>query len=158
LPDAPFINKETYMWRFTTHRTWNVTLWMVQLLLATVFLVTGYIKVVQPIDVLAVSYQWIRHVPPLFVRVIGIGELLAVAGLLGPAATGILPRLTVFAAVGIMIVMVGAIITHTLLSEPLTIAVNVVLLCLAACVAYGRSAVVPVPPRMGGRAAAPDRR
>ncbi len=138
------------MQQFTTRRTLNVTLWTVQLLLAAVFLITGCVKVVQPIDVLALSYQWVRHVPPILVRAIGISELLAVAGLLGPAATRILPRLTVFAAIGIIIVMVGAIITHTLLAEPFTIVVNMVLLGLAAWVAYGRSTIVPVPPRRGG--------
>lgn len=138
------------MQQSTKQRALNIVLWLIQLFLAAVFLFTGYVKVVQPIDILAVSYQWVTYVPPIFVRLIGVCELLAVAGLLGPAITRILPRLTVFAAVGIMLVMVGAIITHTLLMEPLTIVLNVILLGLAACVAYGRSVVMPVSSRMGG--------
>ena len=131
----------------TMRRALNISLWVVQLLLMAVFVLTGFVKVFQPIGVLAETYRWIGVAPPLFVRFVGICELLAAAGLLGPAALRVMPRLTVFAAMGIILLMVGAIVTHVLLGPWSTIIVNLMLLSLAAFVAYGRSILVPVQPR-----------
>jgi hypothetical protein len=70
----------------------NIGLWLVQLLLMAVFVLTGFVKVFQPIDALAATYHWIGVAPPLFVRFVGICELLAAAGLLGPAALRVMPK------------------------------------------------------------------
>jgi len=52
--------------------------------------------------------------------------------------TGIAPILTPLAAVGLLLIMIGAIVTHLRRGEARTIVVNVVLLLLAAVVAWGR--------------------
>ena len=136
------------MSRSTMRRALNIGLWVVQLLLMAVFVLTGFVKVFQPIDVLAETYRWIGFAPPVFVRFVGICELLAAAGLLGPAVLRLMPRLTVFAAIGIILLMVGAMITHVLLGPWSTIVVNLILLSLAAFVAYGRLVLAPVQPRV----------
>ena len=77
-------------------------------------------------------------------RFIGAAEILAGIGLILPALTGILPWLTPLAAVGLIIVMVGAVIFHIPRKEYPNIAFNVILLALAAFVAYGRFVLVPL--------------
>ena len=71
-------------------------------------------------------------------RLIGALEVLGAIGLVLPALTGVLPWLTPLAALGLVATMVGAILTHLRRNENSAIAVPVVLLVIAAFVAYGR--------------------
>jgi hypothetical protein len=64
--------------------------------------------------------------------------LLAAAGLILPAAFDVVPVLVPLAAVGLALLMVGAILTHARRAEFSNIGVNVVLLATAAVVAWGR--------------------
>src|SRR5690349_7316776 len=72
------------------------------------------------------------------IRLIGVLEVLAAVGLVLPALTGVAPVLVPLAATGLVLVMVGAIVTHARRGETPMIVVNVVLLVLAAVVAWGR--------------------
>lgn len=72
------------------------------------------------------------------VRVIGIAEFAAALGLILPAVTGIATILTPLAATGLAVTMVLAAITHARRKEPSGIVMNVVILVLAAVVAWGR--------------------
>jgi uncharacterized membrane protein YphA (DoxX/SURF4 family) len=121
----------------------NIALWIVQVILAAAFLMAGYIKTFQPLDVAAKTVTWIPDVPPRLVRFIGVCELLAGIGLIVPALTGILPWLTPLAAVGLMLVMLCATIFHLTRREYPAVGFVVVLFALAAFVAYGRWALVP---------------
>jgi uncharacterized membrane protein YphA (DoxX/SURF4 family) len=120
----------------------NVALWAVQALLAVAFLAAGFMKASQPIARLATSMAWVKAVPSALVRFIGVAEVLGAIGLVLPLLTGILPWLTPLAAVGLMIVMLGAVAFHGSRHEYPAIGFNVVLFVLAAFVAYGRFAVV----------------
>ena len=64
--------------------------------------------------------------------------MLAAAGLILPAALGIAPILVPLAAVGVVLLMIGAIITHTRRDEAPSIVVNIAILALAGFVAWGR--------------------
>ena len=66
-------------------------------------------------------------------------ELVGAVGLIIPAATGIMPRLTFFAAIGLIFDMIGAAITHFGRGEYSFILINIILLGLAAFVAFGRN-------------------
>ena len=121
----------------------NIVLWIVQVLLALVFLLAGIMKATQPIDRLAARMGWVRDFGPQIVRLIGVLEILGAVGLLLPALTGIWPWLTPLAAVGLVLTMIGAMLTHARRQEYSHIGSNVVLLLLAAFVAYGRFLVVP---------------
>ena len=55
-----------------------------------------------------------------------------------PAAVHIAPILVPLAAIGLVLVMVGAAVVHTRRNEPMNVAVNVVLIALAVFVAWGR--------------------
>jgi hypothetical protein len=80
----------------------------------------------------------IEDFSPRTIKVIGTLEVLAAVGLILPAALGIAPVLVPLAAVGLVLLMVGAIITHLRRNEIQAIVVNLVLLAMAAIVAWGR--------------------
>ena len=79
-------------------------LWIVQGLLALLFLFTGGMKLVLPIEVLTQG----SPLPGLFVRFLGAAEVLGAIGLVLPGLLGIRPGLTPLAAVGLVIIMIGA--------------------------------------------------
>jgi hypothetical protein len=117
----------------------NTALWIVAIVLAVVFVGSGLVKEVVPKEKLVTSGQgWARDVSPTTIRLIGLAELLGAIGLILPAAVHIAPILVPLAAVGLVLVMVGAAVVHARRSEPMNIAVNVVLIGLAVFVAWGR--------------------
>src|SRR5689334_20513139 len=83
----------------------SIALWVMQVLLALAFLLAGVPKASQPIPTLAKRITWANDVPAPFVRFIGVAEILGALGLILPALTGILPWLTIAAAIGLVIVM-----------------------------------------------------
>ncbi len=121
----------------------GVALWVIQGLLAVAFLGAGAMKLSQPKEKLAQNMGWVEDFSQPAVRLIGAVEVLGAIGLVLPALTGILPWLTPLAALGLALTMVGAALTHLRRKEYATIAVNAVLLVLAAFVAYGRFFVLP---------------
>ena len=121
----------------------GVALWVIQGLLAVAFLGAGAMKLSQPKEKLAQNMGWVEDFSQPAVRLIGAVEVFGAVGLVLPALTGILPWLTPLAALGLVLTMVGAALTHLRRKEYGNIAVNVVLLVLAAFVAYGRFFVLP---------------
>jgi hypothetical protein len=121
----------------------NTALWVVQVLLAIAYLAAGVLKTTQPIETLGKSMRWVNAVPAGFVRFIGIAELLGAIGLILPLVTGVLTWLTVAAAVGLVVVQLGATIVHASRRELVSLPANVILFALAVFVAYGRAAVIP---------------
>ena len=123
----------------------NIALWVVQILLALAFAMVGIMKVTQPIEKLEPRMGgWVKDVGSRGVRLIGTLEILGAIGLILPAVTGILPWLTPVAAVGLAMIMVGAMIAHGRRGEYSPIGVNVVLLLLTLFVIYGRFVIVPI--------------
>ncbi|ALE05878.1 DoxX family protein [Arthrobacter sp. ERGS1:01] len=118
----------------------NVALWIVQILLAVMFLATGAMKVSQPIDKLGTRMPWVNHFPVGVVRFVGIAEILGAVGVILPQLTNIAPVLTPIAASALALVMVLAALWHLRQKEFSTIAVNAVLFVLAVFVAWGRFA------------------
>ena len=109
-------------------------LWIVQALLAIVFLCAGGMKLVVPLDVLYTFMQ--LPLPGIFIRFIGACEVLGAIGLILPGLTRIRPQLTSLAARGLVLIMVGAVMFTPPEALP-TAALPVVLGLLAAFVAYG---------------------
>jgi uncharacterized membrane protein YphA (DoxX/SURF4 family) len=118
----------------------NVTLWIIAGLLAALFLASGLAKLAQPKEKLVASSMGaaLAGFSPPAVKAIGTLELLAAAGLVLPAALDVTPVLVPLAAVGVVALMVGAAVTHTRRHEAQAVVMNVVLLALAAVVAWGR--------------------
>jgi hypothetical protein len=114
-------------------------LWVVQALLALLFLFAGVMKLVLPLDQMAGPVE----LPGPFLRFIGAAETLGALGLILPGLLGIRPWLTPLAAAGLVVIMIGAAVV-TLVAGDVTLAVPpVVVGLLAAFVAYGRWRRVP---------------
>ena len=122
----------------------NTAIWIVQILAALAFGMAGFMKLTQPHEKLVTNMKWVEDFAPNTIKVIGALELLGAIGLILPALTGILPSLTALAGVGLVLVMLGAIFTHIRRGEYPMIVINLVLLALAAFVAYGRFVAVPL--------------
>jgi len=120
----------------------NIALWVVQGALALTYLMAGGIKTFQPIALLSKRMTWVLSTAPIFVRLIGVAELLGAIGLILPMLTGILPWLVVAAAIGLVLVQICATIFHLMRGEGGKIPTNLVLLLLALFVAIGRLLIV----------------
>ena len=117
----------------------NVLLWVLAGVLAALFLFAGGQKMVRPVDKLvAAGMGWTGEAPLAAVRFVGTVEVLGALGLVLPAVTGIAPVLVPLAATGLALVMIGAIVTHVRRGESKGLGLPVVLLVLAAVVAWGR--------------------
>ena len=112
----------------------NRVLWIVQGLLAALFLFAGGMKLLTPIEVLSVMSPF----PGEFIRFIGICEVLGAVGLILPYALRILPGLTALAAAGLVVIMVGATVSTLAIGGGVLALPTLVLGLLAALVAHGR--------------------
>ncbi len=120
----------------------NTALWVVQIILAAIFLMAGLVKVTQPRERLVTQMGWVDDYSDGNLRLIGTLEILGAIGLVLPALTGILPILTPLAALGLAATMVGAGIIHWRRSEYGNIVGNILLLWLALFVTFGRFVIV----------------
>jgi len=116
----------------------NIALWIVQGLLAALYLMAGTLKIFQTAKAKE-QLPWAKNRSDGFVRFIGTSELPGALGLILPLVTGILPWLTVFAAIGLTLIQLLAIFTeHLPKKEYNVIPFNVVLLALGVFVVIGR--------------------
>ena len=117
----------------------NIVLWIIQVLLALLFLLAGGTKLILPIAEMTKDI----HLPGLFLRFLGVAEVLGALGLILPGALRIKPRVTSLAAVGLMIIVIGAtVITAT--NGPIVGAIlPFITTLLLAFVAYGRWRIAP---------------
>ena len=117
----------------------NLALWIVQTLLALLFLWAGGIKLVLPIEEMTKQMP----LPGLFLRLIALCEVLGAIGLILPRLLRIRPGLTPLAAAGLGIIMIGATVL-TLMSGDIAMALfPLVVGLLSAFVAYGRWRLAP---------------
>lgn len=118
----------------------NITLWIIAGLLALVFLAAGATKLTRPKERLAADPRmgWTDQFSAAAIKTIGALEVLAAIGLILPAALDIVPILVPLAATGLVLLMIGAVVTHARRKETQVIVLNLVLLALAAGVAWGR--------------------
>ena len=128
-------------------RALNITLWILQALLAAMFLMTGLMKLATPITQLAQSLPWAGDVPAALVRFIGLAEVAGALGLILPALTRIRPNLTPLAALGLVAVLVLAAVFHLTRGEAMMVPMNIILAALAGVVAWGRTRKAPIGPR-----------
>ena len=125
----------------------NIVLWVLQVLLAAAFFAHGLLFLNPPAEI---AVQMDASLPRWFQLFLGVAEILAAIGLILPAATRVMPWLVTWAAAGIMIVMVSATVWHLARSEFSSAAITLLLLAMAAVVAYMRRGAHPIPPRGRG--------
>jgi hypothetical protein len=114
-------------------------LWIVQVLLALLFLFAGGMKLVLPIEEMTKQIA----MPGSFLRFIGVAEVLGALGLIFPGLLHIRPGLTPLAASGLVIIMIGATALSLVIGPVATALIPLVVGCFAAFVAYGRWRLAP---------------
>ena len=114
-------------------------LWIVQGLLAALFIFAGVMKLVLPLEQLKGPVE----LAGWFLRFIGVAETLGGLGLILPGLLRIATWLTPLAALGLVIIMVGAVAITLQTGEVMNTAIPLVVGLLAVFVAYGRSRLVP---------------
>lgn len=123
-------------------------LWIVQILLALLFLFSGGIKLVLPTETLIAMGPPNQVVlPGAFIKFIGVCEVLGGLGLVLPSLLRIRPGLTPLAAVGLIIIMIGALVIDIIAHGMAGAVVPVVTGLLLGFVAYGRTRLAPIPAR-----------
>ena len=110
-------------------------LWIAQSVLAALFLFAGGMKLVMPVEALAAQ----SHLPGEFIKFIGVCETLGALGLILPGLLHVQERLTPLAASGLVIIMVGAVVTTILQGQGAAALVPAVVGLIATYVARGRS-------------------
>jgi uncharacterized membrane protein YphA (DoxX/SURF4 family) len=123
----------------------NIVLWIIQILLALLFLFAGITKLVLPIEVLtAMGSPNQVQLPGLFIRFIGVCETLGALGLVLPGVFRRQQYLTPLAAAGLVVIMIGAVIV-TAIGDGVVAAIGpLVFGLLCAFVAYGRWQLRPL--------------
>ena len=122
----------------------NIALWIVQGLLAAMFGMAGVMKTFQTARAKE-QMSWAKNSSDGFVRFVGISELLGALGLILPLVTGILPWLTLLAAIGLILIQLLAIFTEHLPKKGYNvIPVNILLIALAVFIVVGRWTLIAV--------------
>ena len=117
-------------------RVRTMALWIVQKLLALLFLCAGSMKLIVPIAMLTAQMQ--LPFPGSFLKFIGVAEVTGAMGLILPGLVRIRPRLTPLAACGLLIIMIGATTVTLVAGSVVGALVPLVVGLLCAAVAYGR--------------------
>jgi uncharacterized membrane protein YphA (DoxX/SURF4 family) len=121
-----------------------ISLWAVQLLLTTLFCWAGVVKLFSPRGELTALWPWTAKHPQLVILT-GIVDILGGVGLIVPSLLRIKPRLTIYVALGTILLMIIASIFHIARGEANSIFFNVLVAAMAAFIAWGRSRIWPVP-------------
>lgn len=124
----------------------NTALWIMAIVLATAFAIGGATQVLlskEKYRALAASQHWVDDFGPGHITAIGTIKIIGAVGLVLPAAVGVLPELTAWAACGLVLVMTGAGTTRFRRNEWGFMVGDLVFLALFACLAWGRFALEP---------------
>lgn len=113
----------------------SVLLWVVQGLLAAIFLFAGAFKLLAPAQTLAQQ----PHMSAVFLKLIGAFEVLGALGLVLPGLLRIRPELTPLAAAGLVIIMIGAVVVSLRQQGAATAVMPAIVGVLCVAVAYGRA-------------------
>jgi uncharacterized membrane protein YphA (DoxX/SURF4 family) len=126
----------------------NTVLWILQVVMGVYFFMVGVMHFIVPPG-LPAPMGWMYELPPGLHYFTGVAEILAGLGLILPGVTKIQPRLTIYAALGLVVLMIGAAGWHLLRGEVVSIGQNILLAAIAGFIAYGRWRLSPLPEKSG---------
>lgn len=118
-------------------KTIHITLWVFQILIA-VFMLSGTILKCMPIAKLSAMMPWTGQVPEYTVRVLALIDLAGALGLLLPMILKYKRALTVYAALGIALLMLCATVFHFSRNEGSVTVTNIIVLAMSLFIAWGR--------------------
>jgi uncharacterized membrane protein YphA (DoxX/SURF4 family) len=118
----------------------NTVVWIAQSLLAVAMVGAGATKLSQTKEQLVASgnMDWTEDFPESQIKGIGALEVLAAIGLIVPALLDLAPELVDVAAIGVVLLMLGAAVTHVRRKEPQMVVVNLVIAAIAVFIAIMR--------------------
>ena len=122
----------------------DIVIWIIQGIVALLFMMDGIMKVSKSKEELSQKMGWVEKFPKGQLKIIGLLEIIGSIGIVLPMILSILEELTVVAAVGLSLVMMGAIATHARRKEYKELKVNFFILLLLGFVITGRVILVPV--------------
>lgn len=115
-------------------KTKNIILWVIQVLLAGLFIFSGVVKLTMPIEALTAQIP----LPGLFIQCVSALEILGGLGLVLPGIFRMWKILTPLAAIGLLIIMIGAVVVTVLTMGILPALMPFVVGILCVVVAKGR--------------------
>lgn len=124
----------------------NTVLWIAQGVLALLFVMSGAMKLAKTREALAANPKmgWVNDVSPGFIKFIATAELAGALGMVLPGLIGVAPVLTPIAAIGLVVLMLGATATHIRRKETPFAGMTLAFAAIAAFVAYGRLGPAPL--------------
>ncbi|GAA1605887.1 DoxX family protein [Kribbella sancticallisti] len=123
----------------------NTFLWILAALVAALFFASGAKKLLQSKEQLAAGgFAWTEDFSPAMIKAIGVLEILAAIGLIVPPLLDIAPVLVPLAAAGLVLLMLGATITHLRRKELSAIGITLVLALLPLILVWGRFGPSPL--------------
>jgi len=130
----------------------HVLLWILQFLLGFYFIITGIVHFIVPPG-LPEQMAWMYELPPALHLISGSAEIMGGFGLILPGLLRVQTRLTPLAALGLVLIMIGAAFWHFSRGEFINILMNAILGGIAGFIAYGRWRLIslreptsPLPP------------
>jgi hypothetical protein len=120
----------------------NVALWVTQGLLAVTFFAAGSSKLVMSAEQMSANSE--VDLPLWFLRFIGVCEVAGALGLILPSVSRIRTGLTPLAACGLVVIMVGAVVTTAATMSAAAATFPLVVGLASAFVAYGRTHKAPI--------------
>ncbi len=124
----------------------NIVLWILQILLAAIFLWHGWLLLAPPPELVENMNAFL---PTWFRLFLGTAEVLAAGGLILPGVLRIMPWLISLTSAGLMIVMISATGVHIVRNETSSAIITAVIFLLVTLVGYMRWKVYPIPPKGG---------
>jgi hypothetical protein len=118
----------------------NVVLWIIQVLLALLFLFAGVTKLILPIEEMTKQMA----MPGLFLRFLGVAEVLGALGLILPGLFRVKTWLTPLAAALLTIIVIGATVVTLMIGGGATALIPLMTALLCAFVGYARWRVAPL--------------
>ncbi len=116
----------------------RISLWVVQVVICSLFLSAGIMKLTMPVSEISKIFPWTGQVSEVFLRSIALIDIAGGIGILLPSLTRIYPKLTVFAAFGCTLLQFAAICFHASRHELSSTPFNFVLVGLCVFVTWGR--------------------
>lgn len=111
----------------------HVSLRILEFLISALVILSAGMKLFMPIEQLAAMYPWTGQLPVVFVRTMGVIDLLGGIGML-------LPAVRRYAAIGIVLLMICACIFHLSRGEGNVIGFNIVVGLIVGAIAWRRLA------------------
>jgi hypothetical protein len=115
-------------------RKLNVLLWVIQGLLAMLFIFSGVMKFIMPVEEMTKQIA----LPGWFLHFIGVAEILGAIGLVLPGTLRIRTGWTPLAAGALIVIMIGATVVNLKIGQRGAALTTIVIGLLLAFVAYGR--------------------